>query len=137
MTGSKVAIWGWIAVVLNYCGLQQEAMIIYSMFILFDFITWVIAAYYVNPSEVTSQKWIKWLVKKISLLLIPFIAALFVKGTWYDPTTILTTTLSILIAAEAYSILWNIYTIQTGQKVKENEAVKTLLEKLMWITKKQ
>ena len=133
MTGSKVAIWWWIAVVLNYCGLSQEAMMIYSILIAVDFATGILASYYVWD-DITSKRSVKWLIKKLSLLMIPFVVALFVKWTGYDAKVVLTTTLSILIASEAYSVLWNLLSIQTWQKVKESDAIKRLLKKLLNIT---
>jgi hypothetical protein len=133
MTGSKVAIWWACAVILNYCWLSHEAMIIYAILIWVDFATWVMASFYVNE-DVTSKRSVKWLVKKLSLLMIPFVMALFFKWTGYDAQVILTTTLAILIASEAYSVLGNLYSIQTGERVKESDAIKWLLKRLLNIT---
>ncbi len=95
-----------------------------------DFITWVVGAYVDNKKDVKSETAIKWLIKKVSIFLVPFIVALMLKGSGYESNGIITTILSILIVSEGYSILGNIYTIKTGKKVTEIDALGIILKKV-------
>lgn len=128
MTESKLVLGTLLSWSLVYLWLPKDAVMIFAVLMAVDFVTGVISAYVDDKTKVRSQTAIKWAVKKVSIFLVPFVVALMLKGAWYDAGWMVTTILSILIVSEWYSILGNIYSIKTGNKVTEIDALWYILE---------
>lgn len=104
-----------------------------------DIITGVFASYFDDKKKIKSDTLMKWVIKKVSYFMIPFVIALVAKWLWDDTgmmlTPLVTTSISFLIAWEAYSIIGNIYNINTGKKVPEFDAMEAIMKKILSILK--
>ncbi len=66
------------------------------------------------------------LISKLSLLIIPIVLAMGAKATGADYHYILLSGMYILILSEVYSIIGNIYCMNTGEELPEYDAVAML-----------
>lgn len=117
------------ASLIAFLGLDVTKLAILSLLMLFDLFTGVVKAY-VRKEDVTSRRLSAGFLSKIMMLLIPLTVALMAKGMDIDMRWFVTFTVSILIVAEAYSVVGNVYTIKTGEAVKEIDAVSAIVKAL-------
>lgn len=129
---SSVAGGIWLAAFLEYFHLSWEVAAIFFSLLLLDFIFWISDAYIKDKQSVTSKKAWRGLAKKVSKLCLPLIVVLVLKGVGFDNLEMVTTTImSILIITEWYSIIWHIYTINTGKELSEIDAFELLLDVIL------
>lgn len=106
---------------------MKDAIEILTIMICIDFVTGVIKSWI---QKETSSEWMsRWLLRKMILVLVPLIIWLTWKWVWIDLSTFLTWSISALIVSEAYSIIANIYTIQTWKKAKEYDIMTIIIRK--------
>lgn len=118
-----------ISSAIAYLGLDAEKLSILALLMAIDMITGTVKAYVVK-SDITSRRWIAGFLSKMVVLLVPFTIALMAKGVDFDIKWFVGLCISILVVAEAYSIVGNIYTIKTGEEVKEIDAVSAIIQAL-------
>ena len=122
--------------VLEYFGIWCEAITILSSLLIIDFIMWIADSYIKDKTKVTSEKMWKWLVKKMTRWLLPFIVVGVFKWAWIDDmTTITNMLLSMLIITEWYSIIGHIYSINTWKEMVEIDAFEMLLKLVLNLLK--
>lgn len=80
--------------------------------------------------SVTSWKAVNGLVSKFLFLLIPLVVAFMGKGIGLELVSLAQSALGVLILATGYSIIGNIYTIRTGIRVKEFDAIRIILKQI-------
>lgn len=97
---------------------------------------WIADTYIKDKTKVTSEKMWKWLVKKMTRWLLPFIVVGVFKWAWIDDmTTITNMLLSMLIITEWYSIIGHIYSINTWKEMVEIDAFEMLLKLVLNLLK--
>ena len=110
-------------------GLDVTKFVILSFLMELDLVTGTTKAY-VRKEDITSRRLSAGFLSKVMVLLIPLTVAIMAKGLEVDMRWLVTFTISILIVAEAYSVVGNIYTIKTGETVKEIDAVSAIVKAL-------
>ena len=118
-----------LASLISYLGLDAQKLTILIILMCMDMLTGTIKAYKINEN-ITSKRWIAGFLSKLVVLLVPFTVALMAKGVDFDIKWFVSLCISILVVAEAYSILGNAYTIQTGNEVAEIDAVSAIIKML-------
>ncbi len=109
-------------------GMEMHSFTILLVFIIVDMITgiWRVGVTK-GGQEIKSAHAINGLVSKLLFALIPLVIAYSGKGIGVNLIDFAKGSLSVLILATAYSIIGNIYTIRTGEYVKEFDAVRLIL----------
>jgi phage-related holin len=122
-------IWNFLIVLLSgvlaYLEISQEPFTIFAILLVIDYITGVWKAKTLGIS-ITSNKMKYGLISKLSLLIIPIVLAMGAKATGADYHYILLSGMYILILSEVYSIIGNIYCMNTGEELPEYDAVAML-----------
>lgn len=139
-TGAVASVaWGvTLASILEYFHLSYEVVSIFAALLVLDFIFWVSDAYIKDKQQVTSAKMGRWLVKKVSKMMLPLIVVLVLRWVWFENLEmVVTTIMSILIITEGYSIIWHIYSINTWETLSEIDAFSLLLDFIIWIFKQK
>lgn len=110
-----------IGFLLSYSGLTKEIVLAYIMLLSLDYITGIIASYKVCD-EITSNRMIRGLFYKISLLFVLFGLGFFAKMIMMDTEAKEIFFIPILImlgAGELFSLVANVHCIKTGKRHKE------------------
>lgn len=122
-------IWNFLIVLLSgvlaYLEISQEPFTIFAILLVIDYITGVWKAKTLGIS-ITSNKMKYGLISKLSLLIIPIVLAMGAKATGADYHYILLSGMYIFILSEIYSIIGNIYCMNTGEELPEYDAVAML-----------
>ena len=124
------------AVVFEFLAIPQMQIIILSYLMIIDFILWVWKQFRLDRKQITSHNAWLWLSKKICTFILVISIALLLKWLELEPTMYIKAAISILISAEFYSIIQNIYTIRTWKVVAEYDAISIFLKTLWEIIKK-
>lgn len=134
----EISTWGtiasvaggvWLAVALEYFWISWEVLAILSVLLALDYIFGVLDAYLLDRTSVTSTKMWRGLAKKLTRWMLPMIVIIILKGVGADDIELASTIIfSILIITEGYSIIGHIYSINTGEKLPEIDALKMLFE---------
>lgn len=111
--------------ILAYLEISQEPFTLFAILLIIDYITGVWKAKTLGIS-ITSNKMKYGLISKLSLLIIPIVLAMGAKATGADYHYILLSGMYILILSEVYSIIGNIYCMNTGEELPEYDAVAML-----------
>ena len=114
-----------IGFLLSYSGLTKEVVLAYIMLLSLDYITGIMASYKVCD-EITSNKMIRGLFYKISLLFVLFGLGFFAKMVMMDTEAKEIFFIPILImlgAGELFSLVANVHCIKTGKRHKEEIVV--------------
>lgn len=122
--------WLWVAWILDYFQIDQQGLIIMTVFLILDFLFWLLSAK-ARWEKIESKKAQKWLVKKMTRWTLPFIVAWGL--SWLDMPWIhglITTIMWIIIFSELYSIIGHIYCINYWEELPEMDAFKILIHKL-------
>lgn len=123
---------GYIPAVL--LGLSTQSYIILLVFMTVDMLTGITRSYILHGGRaVKSYKFVNGITTKILIILIPLLLVWAGKGSGYDLSIIAEWTLGMLILAELYSILGNIYAIKIREDIHEFDAVAWVLGKLRFI----
>lgn len=111
--------------VMSYLGINGEAFFLFSVLLLFDYMTGVLKAK-VMGHAITSNRMKYGIISKMSLLFIPLILAIGAKALEADFRFVLMVGINILVLSEVYSIIGNIYSIRTKEELPEYDAVAML-----------
>lgn len=93
-----------------------------------DFITGVGKQYRIDPIAITSRRAWLGVMKKSATIVSIFSVALILKGINLLSEEYISVMLSILIMAEGYSSIQNIYAIRTGSILPEFDAISIFLK---------
>lgn len=132
-TGSVVAIaktGGYIGAIafFEYLGIPQTQLGILALLMIIDWFTGVSKQFVLNRKDITSQKAYIGIMKKLVTVMIVMIVALMFKGLDIVGDVYLKGVLSLLIMAETYSSIQNIYTVRTGKLLPEFDVISILLK---------
>lgn len=130
-TSSIVALknLGYIPAIL--LGLSLESYTILAVLMLLDTIFGVIRTGVVHGGRsIKSYKLAAGIISKLSIILIPVLLAWAGRGAGINLITLAQGTLGVLILAETYSILSNIYSIRVRKDIHEYDAVSAIL---LWV----
>lgn len=120
-----------LAFIIGAVELSTEAFAIFGVLIVIDTITGILRSSRVfGARSVTSLKLTSGVISKLLIIGVPLIIAWAGKGAGIPMGALAQGALSMLILAEAYSILGNIHAIRTGKNVKEFDAINWVLEKV-------
>lgn len=138
LTGAALNIAWWCVLyeILEYFSISCEALSILSILLILDFVMGIVDAYIKDRSQVTSAKMWKWLVKKVTRRMLPFIVVWIFRWAWIeDMSTIVSMIISMLIVTEWYSIIGHIYSINTWKEILEIDAFEMILNFLLKLLK--
>ena len=138
LTGAALNIAWWCVLyeILEYFSISCEALSILSILLILDFVMGIADAYIKDRSQVTSAKMWKWLIKKVTRRMLPFIVVWIFRGAWIeDMSTIVSMIISMLIVTEWYSIIGHIYSINTWKEILEIDAFEMILSFLLKLLK--
>ena len=117
------------ASLVQFLEIDTKKLSILVVLMCIDMLTGTLKAYR-TKENITSRRWIAGFLSKLIVLLVPFTIALMAKGVDFDVKWFIGFSLSIMVIAEAYSILGNIYTFKTGEAVAEIDAVSAIIKVL-------
>ena len=111
-----------------YLDLDKEAVVGLTILLLVDMVTgvWKTIALGQKPK---SWRFANGLISKLVLLIVPFALAISAKAVHIDITIFIYATIDALILSELYSILANIYTIQTKKITEEFDVMSLILKR--------
>ena len=118
-----------LASLVQFLEIDTKKLSILAILMCIDMLTGTFKAYR-TKENITSRRWIAGFLSKLVVLLVPFTIALMAKGVDFDVKWFIGFSLSIMVIAEAYSILGNIYTFKTGEAVAEIDAVSAIIKVL-------
>lgn len=125
--------WYFVAVfTFDYLEIPQSQLSILGALMVVDVITGIAKVYRVNPSHITSHDLGMWVLKKFLTVLIVYTIALVAKGVGIPASHFLEWGLSILIMAEWYSAIQNIYAFRTWKVLPEYDVISIILK---WMSK--
>lgn len=114
----------------EFLDIPQLQADILAYLMLMDFVSGIAKQARINYKEITSHKaWIGIMKKSFTFVMILSIGFVF-KALEIDGDSVIKAVMTILIGAEGYSILQNIYTIRTGKYMKEVDVVTLLIRSL-------
>jgi len=120
-----------LAFIIGTVGLATEAFAIFAVLIVLDTFTGVIRSITIRGGQsFTSMQLTSGVVSKGLIISVPLVIAWAGRGAGLDLTLIATGVLSVLILAEAYSVLGNIHAIHVKRDVKEFDAIAWILSKV-------
>lgn len=118
-----------LASLVQFLEIDTKKLSILVVLMCIDMLTGTLKAYR-TKENITSRRWIAGFLSKLVVLLVPFTIALMARGVDFDVKWFIGFSLSIMVIAEAYSILGNIYTFKTGEAVAEIDAVSAIIKVL-------
>jgi hypothetical protein len=122
---------------LSYLWIDWETLSIFAVVLFLDFFFWIIDVYLFDKSLITSKKAWRWLLNKITKLLLPMIVVIVLKWVWFKEMDFLISSIMwIMIVSEWYSIIWHLYSINTWKQLPEIDAFELLISKILSIFKK-
>ena len=122
---------GWCA----YLWLDHQALWLYSILMIFDYITWIIK--WIIQKDLKSKTAIYGLISKIFILFVIFSIWITGKILGFWMSGILSGLLWAFALAELYSIVGNAYEIHTRKKFTEFDALSFIFSFILWKVKKK
>lgn len=116
--------------ILVYLNIPQEALWVLGTLMIIDTITGVAKQYKVESIGITSKRMTTWVVTKFVTLLCLLSGWLVINFLKIDPEYYVQTVLSVLIMAEFYSIIQNVYAVRTGIILPEYDVISIALKRL-------
>ena len=116
--------------ILVYLNIPQEALWVLGTLMIIDTITGVAKQYKVESIGITSKRMTTWVVTKFVTLLCLLSGWLVINFLKIDPEYYVQTVLSVLIMAEFYSIIQNVYAVRTGVILPEYDVISIALKRL-------
>ena len=116
--------------ILVYLNIPQEALWVLGSLMIIDTITGVAKQYKVESIGITSKRMTTGVVTKFVTLLCLLSGWLVINFLKIDPEYYVQTVLSILIMAEFYSIIQNVYAVRTGVILPEYDVISIALKRL-------
>jgi phage-related holin len=115
-------------------GIPEQAswsIVVLTTLMVVDFATGILTSYEIDGREaITSRKMTMGAIAKALILLVPFVLILTARGIGVDILFFVQGSISMLVLAETYSIMGNVYAFKTGQRTKEIDAVSFVLKKI-------
>ena len=132
MTIASIKTFWYVAVtsILVYFNIPQEAFYILASLMFIDTITGIAKQYRVESIWLTSKRMSIWIMAKFVTLMFLFSGWLVINFFKIDPEYYIQTVMSILIMAEFYSIIQNVYAVRTGVILPEYDAISIALKRL-------
>ena len=118
-----------IASCISALGLDLTKLYILSFLMFLDLFSGMVKAHR-NNVAITSRRLSAGVLSKLMVLLVPLTVALIAKGIEIDLRWLVSFSVSLLIVAEGYSVIGNIYSVRTGEAVTEIDAISVILKKL-------
>lgn len=116
-----------LASAVSYLHIDIEKISILAVLMTLDMLTGFIKAWML-AQDITSRRLLAGFLSKIMVLLVPFSVALMAKGIGIEMCNFIVFCISILIVAEAYSVIGNVHTIKTGKEVREIDAISAIVK---------
>ena len=116
--------------VLVYFNIPQEALWILGSLMIIDTITGVAKQYRVESIWLTSKRMSIGIMAKFVTLMFLFSGWLVINFFKIEPDYYIQTVLSVLIMAEFYSIIQNVYAVRTGVILPEYDVISIALKRL-------
>lgn len=116
--------------ILVYFNIPQEAFYILASLMFIDTITGIAKQYRVESIWLTSKRMSIGIMAKFVTLMFLFSGWLVINFFKIEPDYYIQTVLSVLIMAEFYSIIQNVYAVRTGIILPEYDAISIALKKL-------
>lgn len=117
------------ALIVTWLDMDINMLTSFGVLLVFDYITGLGKAYHLGHS-ITSNKMKYGIVSKLSLIIVPLIINVAAKGLGSDSTILLDFVIVILILAEVYSIIGNIYSMRSGEEMPEYDAITAIGKRL-------
>lgn len=118
-------------IIAGLLGVKYDAAFAFASLMFMDVVTGIIAsASCCGWRSITSRKLIFGVLSKLCLLLIPLSVSLVAKVNGNDLSFIVSSSISILAIGETYSIIGNVYSIKTGKRVPEFDALSIILSRI-------
>ena len=132
MTIASIKTFWYVAVtsILVYLNIPQEALWVLGSLMIIDTLTGVAKQYKVESIGITSKRMTTWVVTKFVTLLCLLSGWLVINFLKIDPEYYVQTVLSVLIMAEFYSIIQNVYAVRTGIILPEYDVISIALKRL-------
>lgn len=112
---------------LNFIELDETVIALYTLLLVIDIITGVLKAITLGRKP-TSKAFLIGVMAKLTFLFIPITLAVAAKGIGIDLTLFVTTVIAALMLNEVYSIIANIYTVNTGKEAQEFDVLSKILK---------
>ena len=131
---ASIKTFWYIAVIsiLIYLNIPQESLWILGSLMVIDTITGIAKQYKVESIGITSRRMTTGIITKFVTLLCLLSGGLVINHFDLDPKYYIQTVMSILIMAEFYSIIQNVYAVRTGIMLPEYDAISIALKRLTW-----
>lgn len=131
ITLTAIKNWSYVAAFFAstaYLGLNGESVLILTVLICVDIATGVARSSIVDgPRSIKSSRLAAGTLSKMLLIIVPMVLALAGKGVGIDMQAIAQASITVLILSQAYSIIGNIHSIQTGEEKAEFDAISFIL----------
>ncbi len=116
--------------ILVYLNIPQESLWVLGSLMIIDTLTGIAKQYKVESIGITSKRMTTWVVTKFVTLMFLFSGWLVINFFKIEPDYYIQTVLSVLIMAEFYSIIQNVYAVRTGVILPEYDVISIALKKL-------
>lgn len=117
---------GWVLV---YTGFPAEPAGILAALMVLDFLSGLAKAH-ATGEAISSRRMKSGAASKTMLLLVPLAVALAAKGMGQDFSWLLSWVISVMILAELYSFISNVYAMRTGESLPEWDVMAIIGKKL-------
>jgi phage-related holin len=117
-----------IVALFEYLGIPSSQITILGILMVIDFATGVGKQFRIDRRNITSHAAWMGAMKKVATILALLSIALMFKGLEIEANGYIKAILGILIMAECYSIIQNVYAIRTGVCLPEFDAISILLK---------
>ena len=118
--------------ILIYLNIPQESLWILGSLMVIDTITGIAKQYKVDSIGITPRRMSTGIITKFVTFLCLLSGGLVINHFDLDPKYYIQTVMSILIMAEFYSIIQNVYAVRTGIMLPEYDAISIALKRLTW-----
>ena len=132
MTIASIKTFWYIAVtsILVYLNIPQESLWVLGSLMIIDTITGIAKQYKVESIGITSKRMNIGIMTKFVTLMFLFAGWLVINFFKIEPDYYVQTVLSVLIMAEFYSIIQNVYAVRTGVILPEYDVISIALKRL-------
>lgn len=123
--------WYFVAVfTFDFLEIPETQLSILGILMSIDVLTGISKVYKINPKLITSHDLAMGVLKKFLTVIIVYVIALVAKGVWIPASHFMEWGLSLLIMAEWYSVIQNVYAFRTGKILPEYDVISIILKRL-------
>ena len=119
-----------VIVCCSYLGISWESMALLAVLLWLDYLTGIAKVYVLDKNSFRSHRAIAGIIAKVTLLLVPIVFAVLAKQIGYDIKVFTDGIISMLMLAEAFSVIGNIRSIHAGEEVPEIDIMSVVLGKI-------